>query len=59
MKKLNEMQRNFIIKSALNSGKTMEQAEAKADAKEAKMNEPKKTPTYSCSFDEEDESGQM
>jgi hypothetical protein len=63
MKKLNEMQKDFIINSALNNGKTMEQAMTKVAEKEASMNAPKKKSSLSASrlnsFDCENENGFM
>lgn len=58
MKKLTEMQKNFIINSALNSGDTMDQAEAKVAKKELEINKPKKQ-VFNWAINEEDESGMM
>jgi len=58
MKKLTEMQKNFIINSVLNSGDTMDQAEAKVAKKELEINKPKKQ-AFNWSINEEDESGMM
>ena len=58
MKKLTDMQKSFIINSALNNGCTIEQAEAKVVEKELEINKPKKQ-AFNWAIDEEDESGMM
>ena len=59
MKTLTEMQKNFIIKSALNNGKSEAQALEQVAAKEAKINKPKKQAFNWSNFNDEDESGMM
>ena len=58
MKTLNEMQKLFITTSALNAGKTINEANELIKLKEIEINKPKK-PAYNWSNFNENDNGMM